>query len=104
MYKRILKPQVLRRITTRLRNQQSNTSDTPNFKSKAAQASAGFAGLVKGVMGGMLGIGGSMVAIPMLRFFCGLTQHQAHGTSIVAVLASGMYCCCFGEWYCDLVV
>lgn len=36
-------------------------------------------------VGGLLGIGGGIVLIPMLTAWAGLDQHSAHGTGIVAV-------------------
>ncbi len=45
-----------------------------------------FIGLLAGFFSGTLGIGGSVVMIPLLVFFVGFTQHQAQGTSL-AVLA-----------------
>lgn len=40
-------------------------------------------------MGGMAGIGGGVVMIPMMTGFVGLTQVEAHGTSLVAVVFTG---------------
>ena len=42
-----------------------------------------------GVLGGMAGVGGGVLAIPMLTSWIGTTQHQAHGTSLAAVMATG---------------
>ncbi len=50
------------------------------------------AGVVAGVAGGLFGVGGGILLIPLLTVFFGLSQHQAHGTSLgvisVAALAS----------------
>jgi uncharacterized membrane protein YfcA len=43
-------------------------------------------GLMTGVFGGLFGIGGSTVLIPALIFFCGLTQHQAQGTTLALMV------------------
>jgi len=43
-------------------------------------------GLVAGVLGGMFGIGGATILVPALVFIFGLTQHQAQGTSLAALL------------------
>ena len=48
-------------------------------------AKSGAIGLIMGTLGGMVGIGGGVVAIPLMVSFLGLTQHQSHGTSLVAV-------------------
>ncbi len=50
-----------------------------------------FAGLIAGVAGGLFGVGGGLVLVPILtsrRF--GLTQHQAHGTSLAAIGATAL--------------
>jgi len=49
-----------------------------------------FIGLIKGAFGGLFGLGGTVVAIPLLTSLGKLTQHQAHGTSIFAVFVSGL--------------
>lgn len=43
-------------------------------------------GLVAGIFGGMLGIGGGSVLIPALVYLCGLTQHQAQGTTLAIMV------------------
>ena len=42
-------------------------------------------GLVASFLGGLLGVGGGIVLIPMLTAWAGFDQHSAHGTGIVAV-------------------
>lgn len=46
---------------------------------------AAFAGLLTGLAGGLFGVGGGIVLIPMLTGFFGLTQHRAHGTSLAVI-------------------
>jgi uncharacterized protein len=46
----------------------------------------GFAG---GFFGGLVGLGGGVIMIPMMTAFVRLTQRQAHGTSLVAVVFTG---------------
>eukprot|EP00755_Sulcionema_specki_P018886 Sspe_Gene.68020::Locus_40129_Transcript_1_1_Confidence_1.000_Length_1057::g.68020::m.68020/K07090/K07090; uncharacterized protein len=46
-------------------------------------------GSTAGFLGSLVGLGGGFVAIPMLTGVCKLTQHQAHGTSLAAVTATG---------------
>ena len=51
-------------------------------------------GLSAGTLGGLLGIGGGIVLIPILRFYVGLSPAQAAGTCVVAVFCatlSGSY-------------
>lgn len=42
-------------------------------------------GLVAGVFGGLVGLGGGAVMVPMMVSFMGMSQHKAVGTSLVAV-------------------
>ncbi len=44
------------------------------------------AGLLLGALGGLLGIGGGMFAIPLLGLWLGLDQQHAQGTSLVMVV------------------
>ena len=43
-------------------------------------------GLLAGILSGLLGIGGGILMIPLLIIFLGLTQHQAQGTALFAML------------------
>jgi len=43
-------------------------------------------GLVAGVASGLLGVGGGIVIVPLLVLVAGLSQHQAHATSLAAVI------------------
>ena len=47
-------------------------------------------GLGGGFMGGLLGVGGGVIMIPLMTRLAGLTQHQAHGTSLVAIAFSAL--------------
>lgn len=42
-------------------------------------------GLAAGASGGLFGVGGGVVMIPLLTGALGLTQHQAHGTSLAVI-------------------
>lgn len=44
-------------------------------------------GIIAGVMGGLFGIGGGIVIVPMLIGLFGFSQLKAQGTSLVALLA-----------------
>jgi uncharacterized protein len=46
-------------------------------------------GLAGGFFGGLIGLGGGVVMIPMMTAFVGLSQREAHGTSLVAVVFTG---------------
>ncbi|KAL7579919.1 hypothetical protein ACA910_004920 [Epithemia clementina (nom. ined.)] len=52
-------------------------------------------GAVAGVLGSLAGMGGGFVMIPLMtsKSLLGLTQHQAHGTSLFAVTATGLAGC-----------
>ena len=47
-------------------------------------------GLAAGTFGGLIGLGGGLVMIPLMVRFAGLRQHQAHGTSLVALVFTGL--------------
>lgn len=54
-------------------------------------------GIAAGFIGGIAGVGGGLVIVPMLVMVMGMTQHQAQGTSIgtlvfpIAILAAFNY-------------
>jgi len=43
-------------------------------------------GLLAGTLSGLVGVGGGILMIPLLIIFLGLTQHQAQGTALFAML------------------
>ena len=47
-------------------------------------------GLTAGVFGGILGIGGGLIMIPLMVEVLKLTQHKAHGTSLLALVFTGI--------------
>ncbi|MCC6350357.1 MAG: sulfite exporter TauE/SafE family protein [Candidatus Eisenbacteria bacterium] len=47
-------------------------------------------GLAAGLAGGLFGVGGGIVLVPMLTGLFSLTQHEAHGTSLAAVGATAV--------------
>lgn len=47
-------------------------------------------GLAAGVFGGVGGLGGGVVMVPLLGVWLHLPQHRAHGTSLVAVVLTGV--------------
>jgi len=49
-----------------------------------------FIGLTAGAFGGILGIGGGLIMIPLMVEILKLTQHKAHGTSLVALVFTGI--------------
>jgi uncharacterized membrane protein YfcA len=55
---------------------------------KAAAPAAGV-GLVAGVLSGLLGVGGGVIIVPLLVALVHLSQHQAHATSLAAIVPIG---------------
>lgn len=47
-------------------------------------------GLIAGAFGGLVGLGGGVVMIPLMVRFFGFNQHQAHGTSLAALVFTGL--------------
>jgi uncharacterized membrane protein YfcA len=47
-------------------------------------------GLVAGAFGGLVGLGGGVIMIPLMVRFFKFTQHQAHGTSLMALVFTGV--------------
>ncbi|KAG8461440.1 hypothetical protein KFE25_001044 [Diacronema lutheri] len=54
---------------------------------------SGAIGLFAGAFGSLAGLGGGVVMVPLLTSFAGLSQHAAHGTSLVAVVSTGLGGC-----------
>jgi uncharacterized protein len=49
-----------------------------------------FIGMLGGFFGSLVGLGGGVVMIPLMIGVLRLTQHQAHGTSLVVVVFTGL--------------
>jgi len=47
-------------------------------------------GLAAGVFGGLIGVGGGAVMIPLMVRFFKFSQHQGHGTSLMALVFTGI--------------
>ncbi|HEU4743015.1 MAG TPA: sulfite exporter TauE/SafE family protein [Meiothermus sp.] len=47
-------------------------------------------GLLSGVFGGLVGLGGGVIAVPLMVSFLKLSQHRATATSLVAVVFTGL--------------
>lgn len=43
-------------------------------------------GFSAGILGGFVGVGGGIIIVPALIYFCGLSEHQAIGTSVAIML------------------
>jgi uncharacterized membrane protein YfcA len=55
---------------------------------KVAAPAAGM-GLVAGILSGLLGVGGGIIIVPLLVVLVHLSQHQAHATSLAAIVPIG---------------
>jgi len=44
------------------------------------------AGFATGIVGGLFGVGGGEIFIPVLTYLVGFTQHAAQGTSLAVLL------------------
>ncbi|ABO50104.1 protein of unknown function DUF81 [Desulforamulus reducens MI-1] len=47
-------------------------------------------GLAAGFFGGLVGLGGGVIMIPLMVGILKMSQHQAHGTSLVALVFTGL--------------
>ena len=43
-------------------------------------------GLVAGIFSGLFGVGGGIVMVPLIVAVAGVSQHEAHATSLAAIL------------------
>jgi uncharacterized membrane protein YfcA len=58
--------------------------------SPSERAAALLTGVAAGLAGGLFGVGGGIVLVPLLTGALRLTQHQAHGTSLAAIGATAI--------------
>jgi len=49
-----------------------------------------FIGLAAGFFGGLVGLGGGVIMIPLMVGILNVSQHKAHGTSLVALVFTGI--------------
>ncbi len=43
-------------------------------------------GILAGILGGFMGVGGGIIIVPALIYFFGLSQQEAQGTSLAAIM------------------
>ena len=48
-------------------------------------------GLIGGFLSGFAGIGGGVVLIPLMVGLLGVSQHQAHGTSLAIIIPTAIF-------------
>jgi uncharacterized membrane protein YfcA len=58
-----------------------------------------FAGLGAGAAGGLFGVGGGLVLIPILTGFFKLSQHRAHDTSLAVIGATALVSVVVYAWH-----
>jgi uncharacterized protein len=58
--------------------------------SRGERAAALLTGVAAGLAGGLFGVGGGIVLVPLLTGALRLTQHEAHGTSLAAIGATAI--------------
>lgn len=46
-------------------------------------------GLIAGLLGGLVGVGGGVIIVPLMTETLKFRQHEAHGTSLIAVVFTG---------------
>lgn len=56
------------------------------------------AGIIVGILSGLVGVGGGIVMVPLLVFGLHMTQHKAQGTSLAALLLPSAIFACY-EYY-----
>lgn len=49
-----------------------------------------FIGIISGIFGGLVGLGGGVLMVPLMVGIKKLRQHKAHGTSLVALVFTGI--------------
>ncbi|MBE0557904.1 MAG: sulfite exporter TauE/SafE family protein, partial [Proteobacteria bacterium] len=47
-------------------------------------------GLIAGFLGGLVGSGGGVIIVPLMTEVLKFRQHEAHGTSLVSVVFTGL--------------
>lgn len=63
----------------------------PRSRTSLRSAAAGLAiGVAGGTFGGLVGLGGGVLMIPMMTGLLGFSQHVAHGSSMVAILFTAL--------------
>ena len=50
----------------------------------------GLVGVAAGIMSGLLGVGGGLILVPGMIFAAGFPQHDAHATSLAAIVPTAL--------------
>lgn len=66
---------------------------SPPASQPVPQAMLFGSGVAGGCLGGLVGLGGGAIMVPMMTSFAGFTQHAAVGTSSAAVASTGLSGC-----------
>ncbi len=67
----------------------ARTAEPPS-RWRSELATTALVGLAAGVFGGVVGVGGGFIMIMLMVGVTKLNQHQAHGTSVVALVFTGL--------------
>ena len=59
-------------------------------------------GAVAGITSGLLGVGGGVLMVPGLVLALGTTQHQAHATSLAAIVPIAAVGCAVFAWHGEI--
>ena len=77
----------------RLRRALCSASSPPPSQSPVSYPMVFGAGLAGGSLGGLVGLGGGAIMVPIMTGFASFTQHAAVGTSSAAVASTGLSGC-----------
>src|SRR3990167_2329270 len=77
-------------ITVENKNNQEEGEEKQFSKLKMFTVTTGI-GVAMGIFGGMVGLGGGVIAIPLLVKILNLSQHRAHATTLAAITSTGFH-------------
>jgi len=77
---------LVRRLYNSMFSSTLASSSPPTFGSKLSWQPIVLIGAVGGFLSGLLGIGGGTAMVPLLVFLGGLSQREAHATSLAAMI------------------
>lgn len=76
-------------MASRPETQRGTTSERPTIAAEMRRTLEATAlGLAAGFAGGLFGIGGGLVMVPVLVLWFAVSQHRAHGTSAAVIVAA----------------
>jgi hypothetical protein len=60
-------------------------------------------GIAAGFLGGLVGVGGGIIMVPVMVFFLGMSQHSAQGTSLAVLMVPVSAVAVYNYWKTDHV-